>query len=486
MTTLDRDETEVAYEPPVPIELPLASPKTRVFRKVETAAVFARYLGPVLVKRVAKRPAPPAEVGRRLRLAFESLGSTYIKFGQLVGSSPGAFGAAVSDEFRSCLDTGPAVALDEIRHVIEAAVGCPLDVAFITIKPEPIASASIAAVYQATLPDGREVAVKVLRPGIAARVAVDLDIMEPVFKRLALWGVPIAGPLYRFLRGFRTQVAEELDLRNEARTMTHFRSLVLAGGLDRIVIPEPYPELSSADVLVMEFLDGVAIDDLGAIEEMGHDPRPVVLDLLRSWFLTGLRDAMFHGDIHAGNLMILRDGRAGVIDWGIVGRLDAPTHRLFRRFVEAILGDVTAWDEIAKFIAEMGGPFAGGDEGDGRGGGGIPEEARNEIQDMLTKPFGEVNLSGAFSGPGPVGERHKKPRTRAEKKVRRKFIREMRQRMIGSGFADTGLAQADFLLFKQLLYFERYGKMYLADTALMGDREYLEKVLAESPTTFPE
>ena len=473
-----------------------------MFRKAKTAAVFTRHLGPVLVRRAAKRPVAPAEVGRRLRLAFESLGSTYIKFGQLVGSSPGAFGAAVSDEFRSCLDTGPSVRLDQVLPVVEAAVGGSLDTAFTTIKPEPIASASIAAVYRATLPDGREVAVKVLRPGIAARVAVDLDIMEPVFKRLALWGVPIAGPLYRFLRGFRTQVAEELDLRNEARTMTHFRSLVLAGGLDRIVIPEPYPELSSADVLVMEFLDGVAIDDVGAIEEMGHDPRPVVQDLLRSWFLTGLRDAMFHGDIHAGNLMILRDGRAGVIDWGIVGRLDAPTHRLFRRFVEAILGDVTAWDEIATFLAEMGppglarsgrgglarsegrsGPGGGEEDGTGRG---IPEEARQEIQDILTKPFGEVSLTGAFSGPGPVGERAKKPRTRAEKKERRKFIRAMRKRMIGSGFADTGLAQADFLLFKQLLYFERYGKMYLADTALMGDREYLEKVLAESATTLSE
>src|SRR3712207_169216 len=113
--------------------------------------------------------------------------------------------------------------------------------------------------------------------------------MEPLFKLLALRGVPVAGPLYRFLRGFRTQIAEELDLRNEARTMVHFARLLDEGGLDRIVIPTPIDDLSGPGVLVMSFLDGVAIDDLGAIEAMGHDPAPLVRELLRSWFLTGLR-----------------------------------------------------------------------------------------------------------------------------------------------------------------------------------------------------
>ena len=467
-------DAAVSYVPPVPVELPVANRRRRARRSAVTMATFARHLAPILVATARRRTVGGAEVGRRLRSAFDDLGSTYLKFGQLVGSSPGAFGAAVAEEFRGCLDTGPAVPFAAVREAVERTTGAPLEATFSSFDRTALASASIAVVHRATLHDGTEVAVKVLRPGIAEQVAVDLDVMEPLFKVLALQGVPVAGPLYRFLRGFRTQVAEELDLRNEARTMAHFTGLLHEGGLDRIVIPVPIPERSGADVLVMGFLDGVAIDDLAAIEAMGHDPAPLVRDLLRSWFLTGLRFAMFHGDIHAGNLMLLRDGRLGMIDWGIVGRLDPPTHRLFRRFVEAVLGDPTAWPEIAAFLGEMA-PFRGGRE--------IPDEAKGEIEGLLTRPFGEVDLTGAFSGPGhgPVGGGRRPPRTRAEKRLRRARLKEMRQQVIGTGFADSGFAQANFMLFKQLLYFERYGKLYLADAALLGDREYLQHVLDTSP-----
>ena len=475
-------DATVTYEPPVPIELRATSPRRRVERSAVTAATFARHLGPVALAKALNRPIDSQDVGVRLRRAFDELGSTYLKFGQLIGSSPGAFGAAVADEFRGCLDTGPAVAFEDVRRAVERTTGTTLDKTFATFKTEALASASIAVVHQAVLHDGREVAVKVLRPGIAEQVAIDLDVMEPLFKRLALQGVPIAGPLYRFLRGFRTQVAEELDLRNEARTMVHFAGLVADGGLDRIVIPDPIPELSGTDVLVMTFLDGVAIDDLAAIEQLGHDPAPLVQELLRCWFLTGIRFGMFHGDIHAGNLMLLRDGRIGMVDWGIVGRLDGPTHRLFRRFVEAVLGDATAWPEIVAFLSEMA-PFAG-DEADGTKPREIPTEAKEEIEGLLTRPFGQVDLTGAFSGPGngPIGNgRRSEPRTKAEKRERKARLKDLRKRVIGTGFADSGFAQANFMLFKQLLYFERYGKLYLADSALMGDREYLQHVLDTSP-----
>lgn len=464
----------VPYEPPVPIELPRTKPLTRLKRNAVTLEVFARRLGPVLTDQVRRRSTPPSEIGRRLRMAFEDLGSTYVKFGQLVGSSPGAFGQAVSDEFRSCLDTGPNVAFDDVRRIVEAGTGKRLHETFASFDREALAGASIAVVHRARLHDGREVAVKVLRPGIVERVSVDLDVMEPLFKQLALRGLGMAGPLYRFLRGFRTQVAEELDLRNEARTMAHFRSLLLDEGLDELVIPEPFIELTSQNVLVMEYLDGVAIDDVDSIAEMGYDPAPLMQAMLRAWFLTGLRDGMFHGDIHAGNLMLLRDGRAGLIDWGIVGRLDAATQRLFQRFVDAILGDATAWPEILAFIREMTPlPIGEGDD--------IPEEDKREIEGILTRPFGEVDLTGMFRGEGPRTKATNP--TRAEKRERRAWLREHRKTVIGTGFTDTGFAQANFLLFKQLLYFERYGKLYLSDSALMGDRPWLERVRAMSTTS---
>ncbi len=395
-----------AYEPPRPIELPATSRSQRSVRRVQTVATFTRHLGPVLARRAARRPAPAAEVGRRLRRAFEALGSTYVKFGQLVGSSPGAFGPEVADEFRSCLDTGPPVPFSAVRAAIETTTGQALGDVFAHVEEHPIAAASIAVVHRARLRDGRDVAVKVLRPGIAEQVTIDLDVMEPLFRRLALQGVGVAGPLFRFLRGFRTQIAEELDLRNEARTMTHFAALFAEAGLSQIVVPRPASGLSGRDVLVMDFLDGVAIDDLDAIARLGHDPGPLVRDLLRSWFLTGLRDGMFHGDIHAGNLLLLRDGRVGMLDWGIVGRLDTSTHRLFRRFVEAVLGDQSAWPEIVEFLRANAPLPVDAETSDGRR---LADAAREEIEGILTRPFGEGEPQGSVQRPGPAGRAHRRP-----------------------------------------------------------------------------
>src|SRR5207244_10797135 len=109
--------------------------------------------------------------------------------------------------------------------------------------------------------------------------------------------------------------------------------------LPLVAVPEPYPALSAARVLTMEFLDGVPIDDLARIAELGVDPRPLIEQTVRAWFLTTIRYGIFHGDVHAGNLMLLRDGRIAALDWGIVGQLDADIHRFFRRTIHAALGD---------------------------------------------------------------------------------------------------------------------------------------------------
>jgi predicted unusual protein kinase regulating ubiquinone biosynthesis (AarF/ABC1/UbiB family) len=470
----------MTYVAPVPIDLPKAPNGARTKRLARTGQVFARNLGPLLAQKARGRAPAPEEFSRALRRSFEDLGATYVKFGQLIGSSPGAFGQATSDEFRSCLDTGPAVPFGVVRAAVERTIGGGLEEVFSHFDPQPLASASIAVVHRGVLRDGTVVAVKVLRPGIGNVVATDIDIMEPLFRFFAMQGIPVAGPLFRFLRGFRVQVAEELDLRNEARTMVHFRQLFADAGLDEIVVPAPMPQISGQDVLVMEFLDGVSIDDVDAISGLGHDPKPVIQALLRSWFLTGLRDGLFHGDIHAGNLMLLKDGRLGMVDWGIVGRLDEPTRHLFRRFVEGVLGDPTAWEEINKFFDELV-PIP--PEMRPQRSASAQDEDRQYIENMLTRPFGEVDLTGAFNGPQMAGDEvtngHRSP-IATWKRMRK--LRKFRKVVIGGGVADSGFGQADFMLFKQLLYFERYGKMYLADTALLGDRPFLEHVLSLSPS----
>ena len=133
-----------SYVAPVPIELPAGSRLTRARRRARTVATFGSHLVPVVVRRVVGRPPASDQVARRLRRSFEALGSTYVKFGQLVGSSPGAFGPAVADEFRSCLDTGPAVAFGQVRAAVERAAGRPLAEVYRSFDETPAASASIA------------------------------------------------------------------------------------------------------------------------------------------------------------------------------------------------------------------------------------------------------------------------------------------------------------------------------------------------------
>lgn len=470
--TISSTDSGRTYEPPQPIALRAARRDQRAIRQARTIAAFVRHLGPAIGRRsLLRSEVPAADIAAGLRRVFDELGSTYVKFGQLIASSPGAFGADVADQFRSLLDQGDPVPFERVQKIVERELGATIESTFASFDQDPVAAASMAVVHRATLRDGREVAVKVLRPGMAAAVALDLDLMQPMFRRLGLLGLEVGGLLYRYLSGFRRQVAEELDLRNEARAMAHFRSMLTEAAIDHLTIPEPIDELSSRRVLVMEFLDGVPIDDLVAIEQLGLDPKPLVKSLLDFWFLTGLRDGVFHGDIHAGNLLLLRDGRLGLLDWGIVGVLDDRTRWVFRRFVAAMLGDASAWADVAEFVQEMM-PFVAGNDD-------LINEGTEEIRSMLTRPFGEVDLADAMRS----GREGSADETKAERGVRLARVKRQRRfdrQALKTGVADSDFGQANFLLFKQLLYFDRYGKLYLTDESLLANRAFLEPLLVGS------
>lgn len=466
-----------------PFSLPLPTPDRRDLRRRATqiVATAARTLTPPLVRRGLRRPDVAQPFARPLRVLFESLGVTFVKFGQLVASSPGVFGDAVADEFRSCLDTGPPVAIDDVRTTVATTLGRPLADVFARFDDEPIGRASMAVVHRAVLHDGRTVAVKVLRPRIETTVATDLRLMGPLLDVLAFRvGIPEAGQLVRMLDGFREQLREELDLRNEARAMAHHRDLAHALGLDRIVVPTPYPDLSGQRALTMDFLDGVPIDDHRAVAALGVDARPLLEQLVRAWFITALRDGTFHADAHAGNILVLRDGRVGVVDWGIVGRLDARTHRFLRRTVEGALGDATAWHDIAdEFLASYGPALI---EGLGLDREGLAQFSRSIVEPMLTRPFGEVSLGKFLAAwQGNVAAAEGRP---AERPTWRQILARLRrQRALHVGVAEYGGRGTDFdrgtfLLAKQLLYFERYGKMFLGDQSLLADRAFFEELLA--------
>lgn len=475
--------------PPFPLRFPDSDARDLRRRAARILGVAARHLAPPAARRLLGAPLPPHAFARPLRDVFEALGATFVKIGQLVASSPGAFGDTVADEFRACLDTGPIVPFAGVRAAVELALGAPLADAFATFGETPIGRASIAVVHRASLHDGRSVAVKVLRPNIEAIVATDLRLMGPLFDVLAFRvGIPEAGQLVRMLDGFREQLAEELDLRNEARAMAHHRLLVAALDLPSIVVPEPLPAYSGQRVLTMEFLDGIPIDDLPGIAALGLQPRPLMEQLVRAWFITALRDGTFHADVHAGNVLLLRDGRVGVVDWGIVGRLDPPTHRFFRRTIEGALGDESAWDDVAADLIAAYGPALR--EGLGLDGAQLASFSRAVLEPMLTRPFGEASL-GTFLAAIQGKIAQAEGRAVESGGLRGALTKWRRHRCLHVGVErhggrGTAFDRGTFLLAKQLLYFERYGKMFLGDTSLLADRAFIESLLRAGPLTVAD
>ncbi len=465
-----------------PLRLPRPDRRALRRRVVRVVTVVTRRLMGPVAWRLFRASLPAHAFARPLREVFEALGATFIKVGQLVASAPGAFGEDVADEFRACLDTGRPVPIAEVHAAVELALGAPLASAFAEFEEAPIGCASIAVVHRARLHGGRRVAVKVLRPDIEAQVATDLRLMGPLFDFLAFRvGIPEAGQLVRMLDGFREQLAEELDLRNEVRAMVHHRALLARLELPMIVVPEPLPALSGQRVLTMEYLDGIPIDDVAGIAAHGLEPRPLLEQLVRAWFITALRDGTFHGDVHAGNLLLLHDGRVGVLDWGIVGRLDAHTHQFLRRSIEGALGDASAWDDVARELIAAYGPALRDSLGlDERG---LARFSRAILEPMLTKPFGEASLGSFLAAiQGKVAEAEGRPVERTG--VRGALARFRRQRRLHVGVEEhggrgTAFDRGTFLLAKQLLYFERYGKMFLRDTSLLADRALIESLLRD-------
>ncbi|MEY2421811.1 MAG: hypothetical protein QOI95_1878 [Acidimicrobiaceae bacterium] len=407
-------------------------------------------------------------VAGAIRQTFEDLGGTFTKFGQLIASSPSLFGEDVAHEFRGCLDSGPAVPFYDVRAVIEADLERPLHEIYASFDAEPMAAASLAVVHRATLADGTPVAVKVLRPNVARRIATDLAVLRPLCRFIARQvAVGIAGTLSGLVSGLEVQVAEELDFTNEARSLRWFRAALEEIGVDRLVVPAVFDELCGPHVITMELLDGVPVDDAKAIAALGVDATPLLQECLRIWFATTLCAGAFHGDIHAGNLLVRANNTLAVLDWGIVGRLDATTALFFRRMIEGVLGDVDAWSDVAEHVKATYG--AGMLDALGIDDDQFVAFVRSQIEPLFLLPFGEVDLRTMLIGDGAADGKRAGQRTRTEA-VRNWWTERKRQQALmdlegyGSGFD-----QATFLLSKQLVYFERYGKQFLPDTPLLDD-----------------
>jgi len=295
-------------------------------------------LGPWWWKRRRNKYESPeasrADLSLRMRHAIERLGSTYIKLAQIISSGEGLFPAELVEEFKRCRDQVPAESFDDVRRVVEEDLGARLEDVFASFETAPIAAASIAQVHAATLVTGEPVVVKVQRPDIGELVRRDLRVMSWIAPFL-IGRIPIAALANppALVELFAETIVEELDFRMEADNMVEIAGILRNLGQDGYVVPRPHPELVTRRVLVMERLEGFKFDDAAGMRGAGIDTEAVIRTGMVAFMEGALVHGVFHGDLHGGNLFVMRDGRTALLDFGIVGRLTGVRRLAFLRLM---------------------------------------------------------------------------------------------------------------------------------------------------------
>lgn len=293
-----------------------------VRRAAQVSRIVVRHgLGPLVgLRRGRTGTYSSVELARTARIALEEAGGMFVKLGQLLATRPDLVPPAAQAELGRLHSRAAPVDLDQIEILVEAELGRPMGELFSAFESEPLGSASIAQAHSARLHDGSPVVVKVRRPGILDVVARDLAIARWLARtadRRTDWGR--AFDVQGLVEEFAESLESELDFRLEARNLAEVVSAVEDQPL--IHVPRVYPELTSSGLLVMERLDGIPLSQLES--DLGEHGRRLADALTESQIGAMLAGDRFHGDPHPGNLLILEDGRLGLIDLGISGRLDA-------------------------------------------------------------------------------------------------------------------------------------------------------------------
>ena len=272
----------------------------------------------------------------RLRLALEALGPVFIKLGQILSTRRDLLGPEWADELTRLQTRVVPLPWDQMSARIEAGLGQPIDAVFAEFDTTPIGSASIGQVYRARLPGGEAVVVKVTRPGVADKVAADLQLLEQA--------VTHAERISPALRRYRPRemvqelaraLTAELDLREEARNSTEVAANLAE--LPAVTIPGIFPDISSRDVLVQQMVDGIAPTDHAAIAAAGLDGPTLARNGAEAFMQMVLVDRVFHADPHPGNLFALTGNRVAFIDFGMVGRLGTARQRELVQLMRALV-----------------------------------------------------------------------------------------------------------------------------------------------------
>lgn len=371
-------------------------------------SVFARYgfqnvaerirLGRFLIERLSGIDDEKFTPAERLRMAFEELGPTFVKLGQLLATRPDLVPEEFVEEFKRLHDQVATLPFAKMRETLHEQYGPDLSRVFSEFDEVPIGAASIAQVYRAVLRDGSNVVVKVQRPGILEVIRNDVGVLYFLAERLHAF-VPEAavfnpvGIVDEFFKTLELETNFVVEANNIRRFQQNFRDD------PTVKIPHVYSEFSGKKVVVLEALQGVPLSQPSSLLQTGLDRATVMRAGIRCYFKQVFVHGFFHGDLHAGNLFILPDNRIGLIDFGIVGRLNRRVRdSIANMFVALYTED---YERLAYEYVEAA-PFS--DQID------IDQFAK-DLQDLLAPHFGlnlkNVDLGRLLMGTTAVAARHK-------------------------------------------------------------------------------
>jgi ubiquinone biosynthesis protein len=287
-------------------EFVLAHSRLRWLRSIISTLLFWRRLD---------RPR-----GERLREALEALGPIFVKFGQVLSTRRDLVPLDIADELARLQDRVPPFSTAEVLATLERVYGKPVDQVFLRFEREAVASASVAQVHFAVLPDGREAAVKILRPGIGKVIARDLALLETAAAVIeALWADGRRLKPREVIAEFDKHLRDELDLLREAASASQLRRNFRDSDLLRV--PEVFWDWCATDVMVMERMHGLPISQIDALRAQGVDVTKLSRMGVEIFFMQVFRDGFFHADMHPGNILVSPEGRYIALDFGIMGTL---------------------------------------------------------------------------------------------------------------------------------------------------------------------